>query len=169
GARGAGRPPGGVAAAVPPLRAVAAVAAVAAEALVAEKRAVADREGRAGVADSAPWATTAITTGPARTARTARAAEGSVSEERAVCHGHGRGGVRPNEAVERVLEGAAHANPGVTAVLAGPAVGPVAPARQVAREGAVQHRRLAAACTFDGAGHGVALEEDGTGAETRGC
>src|SRR5262249_56839574 len=120
---------------------------------VADKRAVADREGPAGVADSAPWATTAITTGPARTARTARAAEGSVSEERAVCHGHGRRGRRPDQAVVSILEGAGHAKAGVTALLAGPAVGPVASARQVVREGGVQHRRLAASGIFDGAAH----------------
>ena len=46
------------------ITALAAVATAAAEGLVAEKCAVADREGRAGIADGAPYATTAISTGP---------------------------------------------------------------------------------------------------------
>src|SRR5262249_21746637 len=124
--------------------------------------------GPAGVAHGAPGASRAMTTGRAGTARAARTAEGSVREESAVFHGHGRGGGRPNEAKERIFEGPAHAKAAVTALLAGAAVGPVASARQVALEGGVQHRRLAAACTFHGATHGVALEEGEPGPETRG-
>src|SRR5262249_49622480 len=152
----------------PALPAVAALPPVAAGAWVADKGPGADREGPAGIADSAPWATTAVTTGRARTARAARTAEGSVREERAVFRSHRRGGGRPNEAKERIFEGARHAKAAVTALLAWAAVGPVASARQVALEGGVQHRRLAAACTFHGATHGVALEEGEPGPETRG-
>src|SRR5262249_38588303 len=134
----------------------AAVPTGAAECLVAEKGAVGDREGRAAIVDSARWAITAIATGPARTARTARSTEGSVSEERAVCHGHGRGGKRHQDAGGIIGDGAAHTIAGVAAVLAGPAVGPVAPSRQVALESAVQHRCLAAASISDGTGNRVA-------------
>src|SRR5262249_37700854 len=84
-------------------------------------------------------------------------------------HRHGRGGERTEQAAAIVRDGAARGRAGVTAVLAGPAVGPVAPARRVAVEGAVRYRRLAAAPVDEGAAEGVALDGQQAGAEECGC
>src|SRR5262249_2223184 len=142
------------------------VAAVAADGLVVNERAVTDHEFRAAVVDRAPRdtqaAAAAIAAIPADRAVPTRAADALVVQERSVCHDHGRGGKRPEQADGLVAEGTAHARAGVPTVRGGRSpVGPVAPVRQVALEGAVPHRRLAAAGIVDGAAKGVALDASG--------
>src|SRR5207253_1550017 len=131
----------------PTVPAAALVAAAAADGLVVDEQTIADVPIGEGSPQAAPRARAAGSAVRAAAAVPAGAADRPVAGEPTVLDGHGRGGNGNEQAEGIIAQGAADAVAGVTAVLAGSAVGPVAPVRQVAVEGAVRHRRLAAAST----------------------
>ncbi len=113
-----------------------------------------------------PLPSKAVAAVAAGTAVAAGAADGLVAGERRVLDDQGRAGSGNEEAVVQVGDGAAHAVAAVAAVLGGAAVGAVAAAGEVAGEGAVRHRGLAAASIRDGpAGGPAAVAGAGVGTD----